>query len=214
MEHITNHLLAINARIKNLSDTAMLVAVSKFRTEAEIIAAIKAGQKLFGENRVQEANSKWPAIKAQYPDVKLHLIGALQTNKIKDALKIFDVIEVVDRPKLADALLAAMKNAGKFVDCYIQVNTGNEPQKAGITIDKADEFIQKSIADGLPVKGLMCIPPVDEESEPHFKMLKKLADKYNLPVVSMGMSGDFEEAIKCGATHVRVGTAIFGERVK
>jgi pyridoxal phosphate enzyme (YggS family) len=214
MGNITNNLLEIKSRINRLSSDAQLVAVSKYRSEIEIIEAIKAGQRLFGENRVQEARAKWPNIKQQYPDVKLHLIGALQTNKIKDALKIFDVIEVVDRPKLADSLLVEMKNSGKFIDCYIQVNTGNEPQKAGVLTDKVDEFIQKCIASGLPVKGLMCIPPVDEEPSVHFKMLKELADKYNLPVVSMGMSGDFEEAIKCGATHVRVGTGVFGERKK
>jgi pyridoxal phosphate enzyme (YggS family) len=212
MGSIASNLSQINARIKKLSATAQLIAASKFHTSEDIIIAIKAGQKTFGENRVQEAVEKWPAIKKSYPDIKLHLIGPLQSNKIKDALKIFDVIEVIDRPKLAELLLKEMQALGNFIDCYIQVNIGNETQKSGISHQIADDFIEKCIKDGLPIKGLMCIPPAGEEPSEYFLAMKALAKKHNLPNLSMGMSQDFETAIKCGATHVRIGTAIFGKR--
>jgi pyridoxal phosphate enzyme (YggS family) len=195
-----------------MRDNVKLIAVSKFQPESAIIAAINAGQLFFGENRVQEALQKWPEIKLQNPEIKLHLIGPLQTNKIKDALKIFDVIEVIDRPKVAELLLKEMRILNKFPECYIQVNTGYEEQKAGILPEDADLFIEQCKEAGLPITGLMCIPPLNEDPKPHFIMLKTLADKHKLPNISMGMSGDYLEAIECGSTEVRIGTAIFGER--
>ncbi|MCE3233141.1 MAG: YggS family pyridoxal phosphate-dependent enzyme [Rickettsiaceae bacterium] len=212
MANIINNLLEIKERIKNISPNVKLVAVSKFQPKEAITQAIKAGHSVFGENRVQEALEKWPELKKNNPDIKLHLIGPLQTNKIKDAIKIFDVIEVVDRPKLAESLLKEMKNADKFPVCYIQVNVGSEPQKAGVLPEEADFFIEKCVSDGLRVKGLMCIPPVNEDPVPYFKMLKNLADKNGLAEISMGMSADYELAIAHGATEVRVGSQIFGSR--
>ncbi len=212
MEQMVDKLMNIRARVKNAGN-AELIAVSKFRSKDEIATAISCGHRLFGENKVQEALAKWPEIKAAYPDIILHLIGPLQTNKIKDAFKIFDVIETVDRKSLADGILKEMQKSGKQPDCYIQVNTGAEPQKAGILPEDADSFIKYCIEIGLPIKGLMCIPPADQDPKPHFKMLKNIADRHNLKILSMGMSSDFEVAITCGATHVRVGTDIFGARV-
>lgn len=209
MNSITENLSNIRSRI---GGKTTLIAVSKFCSADKIEEAIRAGQRVFGENRVQEALEKWPALKEKYPDIELHLIGALQTNKVKDALKIFDVIEIIDRPKLAAAILAEMKKSGRKPDCYIQVNTGAEPQKAGVLPYDADNFIEHCIKSGLPVKGLMCIPPAEENPEKHFKMLSDMAKKHGLPNLSMGMSADFEVAIKYGATHVRVGTQIFGAR--
>lgn len=208
-------------QVRSLIDTAAqgkrgvtLVAVSKFQGPDKIQRAVDAGQRVFGENRVQEALLKWPRVKARYPDVQLHLIGPLQTNKVKDALGLFDVIETVDRQKLADALLKEMEKTGRRPDCYVQVNVGGEAQKSGVSVREADDFIQRAVKSGLPVKGVMCIPPVGENPKPYFIWLKELADSHGLAAVSMGMSGDFEQAVACGATHVRVGTAIFGEREK
>jgi len=190
-----------------------LVAVSKTHPATAVEAAIAAGQRIFGENRVQEAKSKYPELKARYPDLELHLIGPLQTNKVKDAVALFDVIQTVDRPKLARELAAEMARQGRRPLCWVQVNTGAEPQKAGIAPPDVDAFLAACKADyGLPVTGLMCIPPVDQPPEPHFHLLAELARRHRLPAISMGMSGDFEAAIACGATHVRIGTAIFGNR--
>ena len=175
--------------------------------------ALDTGHRVFGENRVQEAAGKWPALRARYPDIVLHLIGPLQTNKVKDAVALFDVIETVDREKLARALADEFGRQGKRPDCYIQVNTGEEPQKAGVLPADIDGFIALCRDElGLPVRGLMCIPPVGEPPAPHFALLAEIAERHDLPVLSMGMSGDYEIAIAIGATHVRVGTAIFGER--
>jgi pyridoxal phosphate enzyme (YggS family) len=191
-----------------------LVAVSKTVPAAVIEEAIEAGQRLFGENRVQEAHSKWPALKALHPDLELHLIGPLQTNKVREAIALFDVIETLDRPKLARALAEEMEHQGKHPRLFVQVNTGEEPQKAGVTPDETADFIALCRDTfNLKIDGLMCIPPFHEEPSLHFGLLAKLADELGIDELSMGMSGDFAKAIAFGATYVRVGTAIFGERV-
>ena len=190
-----------------------LVAVSKVHVEETILPVLEDGQRVFGENRVQEASQKWPALKDQFDGVELHLIGPLQTNKVRQAVHLFDVIETVDRPKLARTLARVFEEEGKTCDIYIQVNTGHESQKAGIAPEDADDFIALCRDDlKLPVAGAMCIPPFDEDGTPHFKQLKEIAGRNNIKIISMGMSGDFEKAIEHGATHVRVGTAIFGTR--
>lgn len=192
-----------------------LVAVSKTHDAGTVSSAIAAGQRVFGENRVQEAQAKYPALKAAHPDLVLHLIGPLQTNKLKEAVALFDVIESVDRPKLADALAREMERSGRRPRCFIQVNTGEEPQKAGVLPAAADAFIVECRERWrLPVVGLMCIPPLDQEPSPHFALLREIARRHQLPELSMGMSADYEIAIRLGATHVRVGTAIFGERAR
>jgi len=194
-------------------DTITLVAVAKTFGAEAVRAALAAGQSVFGENRVQEAQAKYPALKAAHPSLELHLIGPLQTNKARDAVALFDVIQTVDRPKLAAALAAAMDRSGRRPRCFIQVNTGEEPQKAGILPADADAFIATARDTyGLPIEGLMCIPPLDEEPALHFALLREIARRNGLSGLSMGMSGDFETAIRFGATHVRVGTAIFGTR--
>lgn len=195
------------------ADAVTLVAVSKTHNAARVREALVAGQRVFGENRVQEAEGKWPALRAEFPDIVLHLIGPLQTNKIKPALEVFDVIETVDREKLARALARDMASQNRHIPIFVQVNTGEEPQKAGIAPSEVDAFVALCRDElHLEVKGLMCIPPVDEEPALHFALLAKLAKRNGLTGLSMGMSGDFETAIELGATHVRVGTAIFGKR--
>ncbi len=192
-----------------------LVAVSKVHGPEVIRPVLAAGQRVFGENRVQEAQGKWPGLRAEFPDIDLHLIGPLQTNKVKDALGVFDVIETLDRPKLARKLAEAMAELGKHPRLFIQVNTGEEEQKAGIVPGDLDDFVRLCRDElGLVLEGLMCIPPVDEEPALHFALLEKLAQRNGLSKLSMGMSSDFETAIAFGATHVRVGTAIFGARPK
>ena len=193
--------------------TVSLVAVSKTHDAPRILPAIAAGHTIFGENRVQEAQAKWPPLHAAHPACRLHLIGPLQTNKVRDAVALFDVIETVDRLKLACALSDACQRAERAVACFIQVNTGEEPQKAGVAPLDAPELIdQCREMDGLNVVGLMCIPPQDEEPSPHFALLADIAARHGLPRLSMGMSADFETAITFGATDVRVGTAVFGPR--
>lgn len=192
-----------------------LVAVGKVQPVEKVEAALAEGQRIFGENRVQEAQGKWPELKARYPDVTLHLIGPLQTNKAADAIALFDVIETVDRPKLARVLAAEMKKQGRALECFVQVNTGEEDQKAGVLPGDADAFIEACRDEhGLNVVGLMCIPPADDEPALHFALLREIALRHGLEKLSMGMSGDYEVAIEFGATHVRVGTAIFGDRLK
>jgi pyridoxal phosphate enzyme (YggS family) len=191
-----------------------LVAVSKTKTAPEIQPVLAAGQRLFGENRVQEAAGKWPALRERVPDIELHLIGPLQTNKVPEAVALFDVLQSLDREKLARALAGEMAKRGRRPACFIQVNTGEEPQKAGIFPRQADSFIAFCRGElDLPIVGLMCIPPIEEEPGLHFAMLREIAERNRLAGLSMGMSSDFETAIRYGATHVRVGTAIFGERV-
>jgi pyridoxal phosphate enzyme (YggS family) len=195
------------------SKRALVLAASKSQPAALIETAIEAGLTHFGENKVQEAQAKWPALKIRYPQVKLHLIGPLQSNKAKDAVALFDVIQTVDRPKLADALAVAMHNAQKSVPCLIQVNTGKEPQKAGVMPEAADALIDYCLTQlHLPVTGLMCVPPDDQPPAPHFALLRAIALNHNLPELSMGMSNDFETALRMGSTCVRLGRSIFGER--
>ena len=190
-----------------------LVAVGKTHPAPWIEAAVAAGQRLFGENRVQEAQGKFPELKARHPDLVLHLIGPLQTNKADVAVGLFDVIETLDRPKLARVLAKEMDRAGRRPACFVQVNTGEEPQKAGVAPGEADALVALARDElGLPVRGLMCIPPFDEEPAPHFALLREIARRNGLETLSMGMSADYETAIRFGATHVRVGTAIFGPR--
>jgi pyridoxal phosphate enzyme (YggS family) len=190
-----------------------LVAVSKVQPAERIAAVLAAGHRIFGENRVQEAQARWPALKERYPDLELHLIGPLQTNKVRAAVELFDVIETVDRPKLARKLAEAFAETGRPLPCYIQVNTGEEPQKAGVLPGEVDAFIAECRdAHRLPVVGLMCIPPMDEEPALHFALLRKIAERNGLAGLSMGMSDDFETAIALGATIVRVGSALFGAR--
>ncbi len=190
-----------------------LVAVSKAHEVEAIESALRAGHRHFGENRVQEAHGKWPDLRARHPGVVLHLIGPLQTNKVRAALALFDIIETLDRPKLAHALAAEMTASGRRVPCLVEVNVGEETQKAGILPADLPQFL--TLCQGeldLPVVGLMCIPPHDDPPAPHFALLAKLAARHRLAEVSMGMSGDFEDAVALGATSVRVGSAIFGPR--
>jgi pyridoxal phosphate enzyme (YggS family) len=194
-------------------DEVELVAVTKTHAAARIRPVLVAGHRLYGENRVQEAAGKWPALREEFPETRLHLIGPLQTNKVRQVLELFDVIETVDRPKLAREIAKESEKAGRMPDCFIQVNTGAEPQKAGILPEEADGFIAACRDEyGLAVKGLMCIPPVEEEPSLHFALLREIARRNGLPELSMGMSGDYQVAIAFGATLVRVGTAIFGAR--
>lgn len=194
------------------ADDVTLVAVSKTHPAAEILPLLRAGHRVFGENRVQEAAEKFPALREQYPDLKLHLIGGLQTNKVKEAVALFDVIETVDRVELAEKLAAEMEKQGRNLPCFVQVNTGEEPQKGGVVPRETISLVEKCRASGLNVVGLMCIPPVDDEPSPHFAFLKKLARQAGVRELSMGMSGDYPLAVQQGATFVRVGTAIFGAR--
>jgi pyridoxal phosphate enzyme (YggS family) len=190
-----------------------LVAVSKTHGADMVREMLQAGQRVFGENRVQEAEEKFPALKAEYPDLELHLIGPLQTNKARDAVALFDVIQSVDRERIAGALAKEMERLGRRPACFIQVNTGEEPQKAGVLPTDLDAFvIACRDTHKLPVVGLMCIPPVDEEPALHFALLAKMAARHGLARISMGMSADYEMAVKLGATHVRVGSALFGAR--
>jgi pyridoxal phosphate enzyme (YggS family) len=216
---IPENLAAILARIDAARKVAIapapqtaLVAIAKTVDEAGVREALNAGQRLFGENRVQEAQKKYPALKAQFPTLELHLVGPLQTNKVRDAIGLFDVIQTLDREKLADALAAEQDKGSKIPRLLVQVNTGEEEQKAGVFPRDAAALIAYARDKKLPVEGLMCIPPADDDAAPHFALLAKIARENGLSTLSMGMSGDFELAVKFGATHVRVGTAIFGTR--
>ena len=211
---IRSRMEAARAASLTLRPPATLVAVSKTHGAEKIEALLQAGQTVFGENRVQEAQAKFPALKAAWPALELHLIGPLQTNKVKEAVVLFDVVQSVDRPKLARALAEEMGRQGRQLPCFVQVNTGEEAQKAGIAPPEADAFIAECRALGLKIVGLMCIPPAEEEPSPHFALLAKIAARNGLQFLSMGMSWDFELAIRLGATHVRVGTALFGERAR
>ena len=213
LQQVKAQIAAAAAAVGRAADTVSLVAGSKIKPASAISAAIAAGQVIFGENRVQEAEEKWPALKAAHPHVRLHLIGPLQSNKARKAIELFDVIETVDRPKLARHLARIMTETGLVRPVFVQLNTGEEAQKAGIAPDQADDFIALCRDQlGLRVEGLMCIPPLDEEPAMHFALLQKIAIRNGLAGLSMGMSADFETAIAFGASHVRVGTAIFGAR--
>jgi hypothetical protein len=201
------------ARDTRRSERARLVAVTKTFSAEDILPVLEAGHRLYGENRVQEAQAKWPELKARFPDIELHLIGPLQSNKAHEAVVLFDVIETVDREKIARAIKAEVDKQGKTLKLYVQVNTGLEPQKAGIAPDDTEKFVAFCREElGLAIEGLMCIPPADENPGPHFALLSKLAKQCGVEKLSMGMSGDFETAIGFGATSVRVGSAIFGSR--
>lgn len=195
------------------SGEVKLIAVSKVQPDGRVKAVLDQGHRCFGENRVQEAEAKWPDFKQHFDGIELHLIGPLQSNKARTAMALFDVIHTLDRPKLAATLARIAQEQGSCPDMFIQVNTGEEEQKAGVLPADADQFIQDALALDLPVKGLMCIPPAHEEAALHFALLAKIASRNGLAGLSMGMSSDFEKAIALGATHVRVGSAIFGDRV-
>jgi pyridoxal phosphate enzyme (YggS family) len=219
-DSVAENLKTVLARIESAREAALrpasqvhLVAVSKGHGPDRLMPALEAGHRVFGENRVQEAKSKWPELKARFPDTELHLIGPLQTNKAREAVELFDAIHSLDRLKLAEVLKTELARKGKPLRLFIQVNTGEEPQKAGIAPRETKDFAAhcRDVL-GLPVAGLMCIPPLAEEPALHFALLKKLAGECGLGCLSMGMSADYETAIRFGATHVRIGTAIFGER--
>ena len=217
---VAANLRAVRARIVAAAEAVgrdpakvTLVAVSKAQPDARVQAALAAGQRVFGENYVQEAKARWPALRAPHPDLRLHMIGPIQTNKARDVVALFDVIETVDRPKLARALAKEMDRLDRRPACLIEVNTGEEPQKAGVFPAEADALIKECRDDlGLPIVGLMVIPPEGEEPSLHFALLDEIARRNGLDQLSMGMSADYEIAVQFGATHVRVGSAIFGAR--
>jgi pyridoxal phosphate enzyme (YggS family) len=194
-------------------ESVSLVCVTKTFPAEDVLPLLEAGQRVFGENRVQEAREKWPALRARFPDIELHLLGPLQSNKVREAVETFDVIESVDRAKIVAALAAEMARQNKRLRCFLQVNTGEEPQKAGIAPQESDAFVAlcRDVHE-LPVEGLMCVPPADEQASPHFALLADIAARNGLRRLSMGMSADFELAIQLGATHVRIGSAIMGAR--
>ena len=219
-DQVAPNLAAIRARVAQSAERAgrvptdiRLIAVSKAQLSARIEAALAAGCRCFGENRVQEAQTHWSDRRTKHTDLELHLVGPLQRNKVKTAVELFDVIHTVDRPKLAAALANTFASTGRTRQCFIEINVGEEPQKAGVLPEEADDFIQDCRGNlDLPVVGLMCIPPFNAQPAPFFALLRQIAERNGLPRLSMGMSADFETAIEIGATDVRVGTAIFGER--
>jgi pyridoxal phosphate enzyme (YggS family) len=213
LDDIKTRIARAEAGAGRAAGSTCLIAVSKVQPNERVQAVLDQGHRVFGENRVQEAAGKWPDFRARYDDIALHLIGPLQTNKARQAMELCDAIHSVDRPKLANTIARLAQEIGTCPDLFIQVNTGEEEQKAGILPVEADAFIAECRGLDLPVRGLMCIPPVDEEPSLHFALLAKIAARNGLSGLSMGMSGDFESAIALGATHVRVGSAIFGERV-
>lgn len=207
--------MKISQDIAALSEQVNIIAVSKTFSPKAVEPVLAAGYRVFGENRVQEAAEKWPNLKASYPDVELHLIGALQSNKAAQAVALFDVIHSLDRIKLARVLAAEMKRQNRQLKILVQVNTGKEDQKSGIPPEETEEFVRTCRAElGLNIVGLMCLPPQQDVVGPHFALLQKLSQQCDAPLLSMGMSGDYEEAIKFGATHIRLGTAIFGPRTQ
>ena len=191
---------------------AILIAVSKTQPAEAIEPLIAAGQRDFGENRVQEAQGKWLPLRAAHPDVRLHLVGQLQSNKAEDAVALFDAVHSVDRPSLVAALVKAMAKSGRRIDCFLQVNIGDEPQKGGCAVADLPALVDLARGEGLPLAGLMCLPPDGVEPAPYFALLARLAQRHDVAGLSMGMSGDYESAVMIGATHVRVGTALFGDR--
>lgn len=218
-QDVAENLAAVQAEIAQAArdagrdaDAVTLVAVSKTHDAERILPALEAGHRVFGENRVQEAEAKWPALKERFGDIELHLIGPLQTNKAREAIALFDVIESIDREKLVRALAKEVEKQDRHPACFVQVNTGEEPQKAGCLPEETDALVAAARDAGLNVVGLMCIPPVEEEPSHHFALLAEIAKRNGLSQLSMGMSGDYAVAVTFGATHVRVGTAIFGHR--
>src|SRR6185437_14131397 len=213
LRRVAERIAAAAIRAGRRPSDITLVAVSKTKPPEAVRAALAAGQLVFGENRVQEAAGKFPVLREAFPALRLHLIGGLQTNKARDAVRLADVIETLDRPRLADAIAAAIEREGRAPTLLVEVNTGAEPQKSGVARDEADRFIEDCrVRFGAALAGLMCVPPAGEDPAPHFAWLAGRAARHGLGVLSMGMSADFETAIACGATHVRVGSAIFGAR--
>ncbi|MCR8724948.1 YggS family pyridoxal phosphate-dependent enzyme [Frigidibacter sp. ROC022] len=213
LAEIESRVAAATSRAGRRREDVRLIAVSKVQPLDRVESVLEAGHRLFGENRVQEAAGKWPALRERFGDIELHLIGPLQTNKARQAFGLFQAIHSLDRDKLATTCARLADETGACPELFIQVNTGEEPQKAGIAASEVDGFVERVRKLGLPLVGLMCIPPVGEDSAPHFGLLAALAARNGLSGLSMGMSGDFEAAIAAGATHIRVGSAIFGERV-
>jgi len=212
LSEISERIARAEANAGRAPGSVSLVAVSKVQPPERVEAVLEEGHRLFGENRVQEAADRWPPFQERYDGISLHLVGPLQTNKARQAMEMFDAIHSLDRPRLARTLARLAQETGGCPDLFVQVNTGEEPQKAGVLPADADAFVAECRALELPVQGLMCIPPVDEEPSLHFALLAKIAERNGLGGLSMGMSGDFERAIALGATHVRVGSAIFGAR--
>ena len=213
LNEITNRIQQAGIEFSRKPDEVKLIAVSKVQPNERIEAVLEQGHRVFGENRVQEAQSKWPAFKEKYEDVELHIIGPLQTNKTRVAMEIADSIHTLDRLKLAKNIARIAQEIGKCPELFVQVNTGEEPQKSGIFPRDTQTFIKECLSMNLPIVGLMCIPPINEEASLHFALLRNIAEDCGLGGLSMGMSSDFEKAISFGATHIRVGSAIFGERV-
>ena len=213
LSDIQNRITKAEADAGRAAGSVKLIAVSKVQPDARVRVVLEEGHRSFGENRVQEAAGKWPGFRADFEGIDLHIIGPLQSNKVRQAMELAEAIHTVDRPKLAKTIARLAQEIGRCPDLFIQVNTGEEDQKAGVMPHEADGFIAECRALDLPIKGLMCIPPVDEAPSLHFALLAKIAARNDLNGLSMGMSGDFEQAIALGATHVRVGSAIFGERV-
>lgn len=212
LDNIKSRIRKAEADAGRLPGSVTLIAVSKMQPDQRVEDVLDEGHRVFGENRVQEAAGKWPGFRERFENVELHLIGPLQTNKARQAFDMFQAIHSVDRPKLAKTLARLAQEDGRCPDVFLQVNTGEEPQKAGVLPGEADDFVKECRDHDLPVRGLMCIPPLEEEPSLHFALLAKIAERNGLDQLSMGMSGDFERAIALGATHVRVGSAIFGER--
>ncbi|UWR30330.1 YggS family pyridoxal phosphate-dependent enzyme [Sulfitobacter sp. W002] len=213
LSDIQNRITKAEADAGRAAGSVTLIAVSKVQPDARVRAVLEEGHRSFGENRVQEAAGKWPDFREDFDGIDLHIIGPLQSNKVRQAMELAEAIHTVDRPKLAKTIARLAQEMGRCPDLFIQVNTGEEDQKAGVMPREADDFIAECRALDLPIKGLMCIPPVDEAPSLHFALLAKIAARNDLSGLSMGMSGDFEQAIALGATHVRVGSAIFGDRV-
>ena len=209
---IRSRLAAAEVRAGRAAGSVTLIAVSKVQPEDRVRAVLSAGQRIFGENRVQEAEGRWTPLRAEVPGVELHLIGPLQTNKARAAVALFDAIHTLDRPRLAETLARLAQERGASPQVFVQVNTGREPQKAGCLPEEADALVAQARSLDLPVAGLMCIPPEGEDPVPHFRSLREMSERNGLPGLCMGMSGDFESAVAEGATHVRVGSAIFGAR--
>ncbi len=213
LRDITDRILKAEAAAGRTPGSVSLIAVSKVQPDARVASVLEEGHRIFGENKVQEAVGKWPSFREQFDGVQLHLIGPLQSNKTRQAMELADSIHTLDRPKLATTMARLAQELGRCPDVFIQVNTGEEDQKAGVLPAEADQFITDCQKLELPVRGLMCIPPVNEEAALHFALLAKIASRNGLAGLSMGMSSDFEKAIALGATHVRVGSAVFGDRV-
>ena len=214
LKEIKNQVLQAEIEFSRVVGSINLIAVSKVQPNERIEAVLEQGHRIFGENRIQEAQSKWPDFKERFEGIELHIIGPLQTNKTRAAMELADCIHTLDRTKLATTMARIAQDLGKCPELFVQVNTGDEPQKSGVSPKETQAFVKECLDMDLPVKGLMCIPPVNEEASLHFALLKNIAEDCGLSDLSMGMSSDFEKAISFGATHVRVGSAIFGDRVK